>query len=231
MKCLFNLIFSITTLFTYSVFGNSSDTELWKNKITVIPYPQEVNVSGSNFELNEILEIYLAKNAGKDELFIANDLQAHLKEKWDLNCTINEGNNTSSAIILTIENMADLPDQGYILEVNDKKVRIKANNPVGLFYGVQTFIQLIKQDESGLFVKGMTIKDWPDIPIRAVHYDTKHFQENKEYVKNFIRTLSYYKINMLIWEWEDKFEYKSHPEVRRTRSFHKRRDTGINRLC
>ena len=59
----------------------------------------------------------------------------------------------------------------------------------------------------------MTISDQPDIPIRAVHYDTKYFQDKKEYVKSFIRTLASYKINMLIWEWEDKFAYRSHPEI------------------
>ncbi len=32
-------------------------------------------------------------------------------------------------------------------------------------------------------------------------------------MESFIRDLASYKINMLIWEWEDKFEYPSHPEI------------------
>jgi hypothetical protein len=82
-----------------------------------------------------------------------------------------------------------------------------------LFYGTQSLLQLIQKGRSGLYVKGIVITDWPDISWRAVHYDTKHFQEKKEYVQEFIRTLASYKINMLIWEWEDKFAYQSHPEI------------------
>ncbi len=62
-------------------------------------------------------------------------------------------------------------------------------------------------------VPGMEITDWPDIPERAAHYDTKHHQDKREYVESFIRDLARYKINMLVWEWEDKFEYPSHPEI------------------
>ncbi len=46
-----------------------------------------------------------------------------------------------------------------------------------------------------------------------MHYDTKHHQDNAEYVRDFIRALADYKVNMLIWEWEDKFAYPSHPEI------------------
>ncbi|MBK8884895.1 MAG: family 20 glycosylhydrolase [Bacteroidales bacterium] len=90
---------------------------------------------------------------------------------------------------------------------------IRAGEAPGMFYGIQTLLQLVQKEDGKLFIKGMIINDWPDIPIRAVHYDTKHFQEKKEYVFDFIRTLARYKINMLIWEWEDKFAYKSHPEI------------------
>jgi hypothetical protein len=59
----------------------------------------------------------------------------------------------------------------------------------------------------------MRISDWPDIAERACHYDTKHHQDKREYVESFIRDLARYKINMLVWEWEDKFLYPSHPGI------------------
>ncbi|MCK4299765.1 MAG: family 20 glycosylhydrolase, partial [Planctomycetes bacterium] len=43
--------------------------------------------------------------------------------------------------------------------------------------------------------------------------DTKHHQDKGEYVRWLITTLAHYKVNMLVWEWEDKFAYESHPEV------------------
>ena len=90
---------------------------------------------------------------------------------------------------------------------------MRAVTPAGLFYGVQTLVQTVVPLRGGLGIPGLKIEDWPDIPDRAVHYDTKHFQENADYVRNFIRELARYKINILVWEWEDKFEYQSHPEV------------------
>ena len=59
----------------------------------------------------------------------------------------------------------------------------------------------------------MKLTDWPDIPYRAAHYDTKHHQDKAGYVRKFIRDLADYKINILLWEWEDKFAYASHPEI------------------
>jgi hypothetical protein len=59
----------------------------------------------------------------------------------------------------------------------------------------------------------MKITDWPDIEKRAAHYDTKHHQDKRSYVESFIKDLAKYKINQLVWEWEDKLAYESHPEI------------------
>ena len=106
-----------------------------------------------------------------------------------------------------------MKSQAYHLTASQEGITIISNDAAGLFYGMQTLLQLIQKKDDALYVAGLTIEDWPDIERRAVHYDSKHFQERFEYVKGFIRTLATYKINMLIWEWEDKFAYPSHPEV------------------
>ncbi|MBK7713738.1 MAG: family 20 glycosylhydrolase [Bacteroidales bacterium] len=82
-----------------------------------------------------------------------------------------------------------------------------------MFWGTQTFLQLIRRAANGYEVPGLQITDWPDIQQRAIHYDTKHHQDKASYVKSFIKDLSRYKVNMLVWEWEDKFAYPSHPEI------------------
>src|SRR5690606_11573314 len=35
----------------------------------------------------------------------------------------------------------------------------------------------------------------------------------KEYVESYIRDMARFKINMIVWEWEDKLAYTSHPEI------------------
>ncbi len=140
-------------------------------------------------------------------------LKAQLREQWGFESRITD-TPSGGRIVLTRDGAPEKAgEQGYSLETSADRLIIRANNATGLFYGVQSLLQLIQKGRQGPYVRGMFITDWPEISWRAVHYDTKHFQEKKEYVKGFIRTLASYKVNMLIWEWEDKFAYESHPEI------------------
>jgi hexosaminidase len=191
----------------------NDETILWKSGISIIPYPQSVVLRGNDFVLPEVIQIHLDKGAPAEDLFSANELGRQLKDQWGIQYKVIE-NKGSGGIYLTRKSTSpQIGEQGYQLEVSPNQIIIKARKAAGLFYGTQTLLQLIQNEDKKLYVKGMEIIDWPDIPIRAVHYDTKHFQEKKDYVFNFIHTLAGYKINMLIWEWEDKFAYKSHPEI------------------
>ena len=189
------------------------ETLLWKSGISVIPYPKTVVLTDGDFVMSEVIQISLDKGASPQDLFSANELSRQLREQWDIQCRINEGKGSEGIYLTSKSKLSGIGDQGYKLEVTSKQVTISANKASGLFYGVQTLLQLVQDENRKLHIKCMKISDWPDIAIRAVHYDTKHFQEKKEYVFDFIHTLSRYKINMLIWEWEDKFAYKSHPEI------------------
>jgi hexosaminidase len=189
------------------------ETALKKEGYTVIPYPQSVVIGGPAYDFESGVNITVDKKAPEEELFTARELSAQLREQWGIESTITPGIE-KKGIALTLKNAPkELGDQGYLINASASGLIIQANTSAGLFYGTQTLLQLIRKKNGKYFVKGMVLKDWPDIPIRAIHYDTKHFQEKKDYVFHFIRTLASYKINMLIWEWEDKFAYKSHPEI------------------
>jgi len=180
--------------------------------ITLIPYPRSIALTGENCKLNNGIRISTDEGASPEAMFAATELSFQLREQWGLTCSLSK-NQKNAGIVLTCANVPSLPNEGYIIETTGKQVIIRANNATGLFYGVQTLLQLIRKTDNIVYAEGVVIRDWPDIPIRAVHYDTKHFQEKKEYVFAFIRTLATYKINMLVWEWEDKFAYRSHPEI------------------
>ncbi|MHC4396905.1 MAG: beta-N-acetylhexosaminidase [Planctomycetota bacterium] len=209
---LFVLVLMFLSL-TGSAFAAESATELYKAGVNLIPYPQEVKLAGGDFVLGARMAIVVDKNASEADKFAANQLARDIEKQWDVNVRVSKSPAAKSIILTRKTAPEKLCEQGYHLAVTPDKVTIQANGEAGLFYGTQTLLQIIKKGSSGPYVKGMEITDWPDIPLRAVHYDTKHFQEKGDYVKNFFRTLAGYKINTLIWEWEDKFAYKSHPEV------------------
>jgi len=195
------------------VLGGETVTELYKAGINIIPYPQEVKLGGGDFVLGANPVIAIDSGACAADRFTAEELARDIEQEWGVKVSVGKSGG-GGTIVLTRKGAADkIGEQGYRLTVKPGKVTIEANGEAGLFYGTQTLLQTIRKGDSGAYVKGMEITDWPDIPMRAVHYDTKHFQEKEDYVKNFFRTLAGYKINTLIWEWEDKFAYESHPEV------------------
>lgn len=187
--------------------------DLAVSELQIIPYPQQVKISGPDFVFANELTIILDKSATVADQFAASELIADLKCEWNIVAKIGS-RGTNPSIILTHRQVpGSLKDQGYQFISREGEVTISARQEEGLFYGTQTFLQLISRTGNGFRVPGLTITDWPDIPQRAIHYDTKHHQDKASYVKAFIKDLSRYKINMLIWEWEDKFAYPSHPEI------------------
>jgi len=210
------VLISSILLFVMAKTGGSpqsADTPLWGKGIPIIPYPQSVVLGEDYFRFPIMIKISLSGSASDEDFFTANELIRQLKDNWGIKSEIVDKPEEASVSMIRVKSRKDLKDQGYRLEISAKGIIVTAREATGLFYGIQSLLQLIQVENDRIGIRGMIINDWPDIPIRAVHYDTKHFQEKKDYVFNFIRVLAGYKINMLIWEWEDKFAYRSHPEI------------------
>jgi N-acetyl-beta-hexosaminidase len=167
----FLLLFSpLLTGYAYSIDPVS---ELSQAGINLIPYPQEVNLTGTDFILGNGLTIVVDKDASENDLFAARLLAEELQKDWDVTAGTAQ-NPSGKSIILTRHGRDDqLEKQGYSLVASSEGITLQANDEAGLFYGVQTILQLV-QDAHNPIVKGIEIKDWPDIESRAVHYDTKH---------------------------------------------------------
>ncbi len=212
-----------------SVPSRASSTELWQSGIPLIPYPQQVETGGADFMFGKQISVAVDDNAGSRVKFAADELSRILGDEFGVETATISG---APTVRLTSSGVpAGVGEQGYVLETFADSVVIRAATPQGLFYGVQTLVQLVQPHRGGLVVRGVKITDWPNIKLRAVHYDTKHFQEKADYVRNFIRTLARYKINMLIWEWEDKFAYESHPEVGAPGAFTKQEMQELTRYA
>jgi len=109
---------------------------------------------------------------------------------------------------------AEIDAQAYRLRIADGAVEITGNGDAGVFYGVQTLVQLMKRDGAGrlLLPKG-TIEDWPKLQLRFLHWDTKHHQDRMATLKRYLDWAARFKANMIGFELEDKFAYPSHPVI------------------
>lgn len=114
----------------------------------------------------------------------------------------------------------DLDEQAYRLIIDQAQIIVVANGRPGLFYGVQTLLQLMAGDGShGTVRKGeiilpeCVITDWPTYQLRVCHWDTKHHQDRLETLKRYLDQMASFKLNAVSFELEDKFEYPTHPVI------------------
>ena len=95
--------------------------------------------------------------------------------------------------------------EGYRLRVTPKNITIMANEPAGLFYGVQSLVQLFpKEIESTVKVKDVkweapcvSITDYPRFGWRGLMFDVSRHFFAKDEVKLYIDQMVRYKYNLL----------------------------------
>ncbi len=105
-------------------------------------------------------------------------------------------------------------EEGYTLEANRLRVIISAPAAAGVFYGAQTLRQLLVPDGKRLVCPGVFIKDWPTMKWRGVHDDVSRGPiPTLDYMKQQVRTLAEYKINLFSLYMEAVFDYQSLPLV------------------
>ena len=120
---------------------------------------------------------------------------------------------------------ASLGNEGYQLVSDVKGVQITANKPAGLFYGIQTLLQLLPNEiESSQAVSGVNwkvpyaqITDNPRFAWRGMMLDVARHFFTKDEVKRFIDEMVAYKYNVLHWHLTDdegwRLEIKSLPNL------------------
>lgn len=93
-----------------------------------------------------------------------------------------------------------IADQAYRLRIAPREVVIEGRTAAGVFYGVQTLLQLLGGDAA---VPVGEVVDWPDLAERMVMIDSARQNENAEYYARLIRFLARHKINVLHWHLTD----------------------------
>lgn len=191
-------------------------TELWARGYSVMPTPQQVSLEAGDVVLNAGWALRL-DGVGQDDIAVrtlCKELQV------DHGLGLSSDAQAKRAIVLAVRAGAVdtggeelVQQQGYVLRAGPELVEIVGNSGQGLFYGVQTLLQLVRAGRHGLELPAGTIRDWPDYGLRMLHWDTKHHQDRMEVLKRYLDWSAKFKINAIAFELEDKFEYPSHPVI------------------
>ncbi|MDF2434203.1 MAG: hexosaminidase [Mucilaginibacter sp.] len=215
------LSFSLSLcIITYFGFGQTAKTGL-----AIIPEPVSVITKKGEFILPKHVMIVAAP--GADLKLVTSYLKNKLTTSTGALVTTKNSAKIPATIKLTLNIKADtaLGKEGYHLWVGKKGILIRANEPAGLFYGVQTLIQLFpKEIESPEVIAGMKwtapcvdIKDYPRFSWRGLMLDVSRHFFTKDEVKQYIDQMVRYKYNLLHMHLTDdegwRVEIKSLPRL------------------
>lgn len=101
----------------------------------------------------------------------------------------------SGDIALKVNASASVGDEGYILDVTDKAI-VTAKDMRGLIYGSNMILKCMRYLNSES-MNGFTASDTPDTKQRAVMLDTGRKYYSANWIKNFIRQLSWMGYNAI----------------------------------
>jgi hexosaminidase len=109
-------------------------------------------------------------------------------------------------------------EEGYTMNITGKRIVLTANKPAGVFYGLQSFIQLLPPEKSSLFsIPCADITDYPRFGWRGLMLDVSRHFFTKEEVKKYIDEMARYKFNVFHWHLTDdsgwRIAIKSLPEL------------------
>lgn len=123
-----------------------------------------------------------------------------------------------------------LKREAYKLVVSDDKVVISAGEFAGFFNALQTLRQLVKETPDAYELPNCVINDSPAFSIRGIMLDVGRNYASAPFIKEVVRKLSYYKINLLHLHLTDdpgwRIEVKNMPELTAPSTYWKTRQPG-----
>ena len=192
---------------------------LYARGYMVIPEPQRVELKGAEFQIDGGWRIDLGLDVKAGDVAVQS-LKEEMSSRYGLMLETN-GRQGGKAIQLTVQpgsveigeatdkNKGPIEEQAYKLELATDGIRLTANTPTGLFYGVDTLVQLVRPAAGKHWLPEGTLIDWPDLELRVILWDDAFHLEHLEVLKAAIRQAAFYKINGFTLKLCGHFQYKS----------------------
>ena len=172
----------------------------------LVPAPASMALAaGAPFNVEQTTGIYV--DGGPAATAIAEMLAAQLRKSTEFPIAVGGAASAvrGGIILRVVGDHPSLGNEGYELTVSSDSVRLIANQPAGLFHGIQTIRQLLPADieadagaeRSQWPIAAVSIVDQPRFAWRGAMMDVaRHFFTVDE-VEQFIDILALYKFNVL----------------------------------
>ena len=186
----------------------------------IIPLPAEMTKQEGFFEITPDTKIVTAEN-NEALKGVAAYLQSSLKSTLEIDIETTP-TATENSISLGLTD-TDLGTEGYALEVASEGITLTANEPAGVFRGMQTLLQLMPEGKP--LVSNVKITDQSRFSYRGMHLDVGRHMFPVEFIKEYIDHLAKYKYNTFHWHLTEdqgwRIEIKKYPKLQEVAAYRK----------
>lgn len=182
--------------------------------LPLIPQPRSVEQASGTFNLPATVRITAPADLKSEAAYLGTRLKSGLGHPVALD--------PAGDVRLAIG--SGLPPEGYRLKITDRGALIEGADSSGVFYGVQTLLQLMPAEVYGdsgktlpAAIPCVTIEDSPDRAWRGLMLDSaRHFMP-KEFVLKLLDLMAMHKMNRFHWHLVDsegwRLEIKKYPKL------------------
>ena len=194
---------------------------LFARGYTVIPEPQKVELKSADFQLDNQWGLRLVDGISASDVAVET-LQQQLRQRYRIDLTSHGRQGVIELAVrpnsveigqATDPNRVALAQQAYRLQLGRDRIGITANAPAGLFYGVETLVQLVKPEHGRFCLPEGEIVDWPDLSLREVFWDEQEHLDHFDVLKQAIERAAFFKVNAVALRLNGHFEYASAPAL------------------
>ena len=219
MKKILKIMLALALAFSGIVVGQVNNVYASNENISAYPHVQSYQTTTGTFFLARESRIFIVENektidnqALLDDVELLSSQLGTLLDKSPNIVIGDKANVLENDIVIQLEELEELAshNQSYRIDVDDR-ITITAKDNIGIFYGIQTLIQLLKINDYTL-LQG-TILDWPDTNERSMHLDLARKYFSIDWIKDLIEEMSYLKMNSLQIHFSEHEGYRLESNV------------------
>jgi len=196
------------------------------NGPAIIPLPQKMELRAGVFRLAPDTRIYVDSASRETEIFLTERLRKSTGYPLKTSTKFFSSTAIKGGILLTAKDAdTNLGPEGYELAVAPDSIVIRAPTQAGLFYGVQTLLQLLPPEifstnlvtNADWQIPCVQIEDWPRFKWRGLMLDVSRHFFSKSEVETILDAMALHKLNMFHWHLTDdqgwRIEIKKYPKL------------------
>ena len=173
-------------------------------KPVLLPQPQRVEWTAQRFWLNEV------ELKGKE--VCRKEVTEWLQE---VGCEVRTTASRSIEVVL-VDSLPGVylnQEEAYRIQAGNKVLRIEALADRGVYWALQTLRQLVEGSGKKKYIQGCEIIDWPAFRVRGFMHDVGRGYVSLEELKQEIKRLSRYKINVFHWHLTEDLAWRLESRV------------------